>query len=249
MTVLGPSGYGSSKRSSVLAEDIELVSAISHCTWDGLVEFVFALAEHGLKQYIGISGGRWLLAIARIRADFCLSKDGLDLAYILGKTRFFQSTVPHDKVYGLAALLHKEDLDNLVVDYELLVATFYNSLVLYLLAHDAVKRFNCSGTTESATSIDESNQVLVVAGYTLHVIAELRTNNSLLYHLPGPISNSTIRDVDQSSWWPKVKLMKEFAQKSLPYPDNLDLSSVWPRLLVCDQGLIEERVEDPESYF
>jgi hypothetical protein len=42
--------------------------------------------------------------------------------------------------------------------------------------------------------------------------------------------------------------MKLFAPKSLPYPDDLDLSSVWHRLLGCDQGL-EDKVEPSESYF
>jgi hypothetical protein len=48
--------------------------------------------------------------------------------------------------------------------------------------------------------------------------------------------------------WPKVKLMKVFAQKSLPYPADMDLSSVWPSLLVCDQGH-EDQVEPTERYF
>jgi hypothetical protein len=223
----------------VLAEDIEVVCGESYCTWNGLVGLALALVRHGLTAYIGTNGGKWLMSIGTIRDKFYRSKEELNLGYLLGKTRHFQSTVPHDRIYGLAALLQKEDLDNLVVDYDLPVAIFYNSvavnhiqsrrnfdllfkggclsqtsslsiatwccdwslevdtgdpLPLSMLPHDAGKPFNCGGTTEFETSVDECSQVLVVAGYEFDDIASFRptrTCSTFYQHRPQMSKMST----------------------------------------------------------
>jgi hypothetical protein len=242
----------------VLAKDIEVVCGESYCTWNGLIGLVIGLARHGLTAYLGTSGGKWLMAIGDIRDSFSRSKEGLDLVYLLGKTSYFQSTVPHDRIYGLAALLQKEDIDILVVDYELPVAVFLQQcfsqsytvstelrsmvqgripisclsmatwccdwsldvgtgdvLPLSMLPHDAGKPFNCGGITEPDTSVDDSSQVLVVAGYKFDVIAELQINNNLLDFLPAPTANTqlgfNVKDADFRDFWPKLKLMKLFA--------------------------------------
>ncbi len=277
----------------VLAKDVKVVCGESYCTWDGLVGFATALVEHGLMAYIGTSGSKGLLAIDTLRSDFYQSKEGLDLGYLLGKTRHFQFTDPHDKIYGLAALLQKEDLDNIVVDYELPVAIFYHRLLVNHIqsrrnfdllfmggyashksslsmatwccdwsldiggddvlplsqqTHDTGNPFQCGGTTEPDTSVDDSSQVLVVAGYKFDVVAGLRTNK-VLNRLSANVDLSfNVKEIDYRGLWQKVEQLKLFSQKSLPYPDNLDLSSVWPRLLVCNQGP-EDQGEPSERYF
>jgi hypothetical protein len=280
----------------VLAKNVGILCGGSYCTWNGLVGLVAGLGQYGLVAFLGTSGGKWLLTISTIRESFYQSQEGLELEYLLGRTRHFQSTVPHDRIYGLTALLKKEVKDDIIVDSEQPVATFYNSVVignmksrqdldllsmggyfsqtsdldiptwscnwsvdhgirdtvpLFLLNYDAGKLFACGARTQLDIRVYTSGKVSNIAGYEFESIVDLQPN-SLLDNLPPSKVNAEpgkdVKDVNQTEIWPQIELLKVFAQKSLPYPDNLELSVVWPRLLVCDQGL-EDKVEPSESYF
>lgn len=281
----------------VLAKDILVSCGESYCSWDILYAFNKLLVQHSLAEYFGIASQR-LASIGTIQNAFPRFKDGLDLGYLLVQTKHFRSTIPHDRIYGLAALLSKEDLDNLVVDYEQPVATFYNKVVLNhiklhqnfdllfkggyssqksrlnmptwcgdwsldtsaddilplcLHTYDNHHPFNCNGITEPETSVGESGQVLIVADHKFDIITELQIGTSPDF-IPNGLYDAALGSSMQTIFgkrvWAKVEQFKVLAQKSIPYPDELDFSSVWPRLLVWDQGpAIDMRSESYERYF